>query len=873
MSNIRVNVGTPDDIPVPNTGVLTTTTGTTASGSSTFYIGIGVITTVILVVVLPIILVRKGVFKRPVSSFSLFSKKKLLPNILILALLSFGMTFSILDIAKHNTTETQAARTRDITNTLTIVAEDLEIDIGIDDEPVYKSAASVITVETGTDAGYTLSAYASNPDFVAEENPENKIHGLTGTGLTTLSENTWGISLTAPESQNSNTWQAMPATKQDAIVLKTTDEATAEGDQTTVYYGIYVNSEIPYGTYSGVINYVAVATITDPGFTVIFHGDDDLYFDEDKTEDVNIVHYAKHCEPVYGYIGQPVVLKTPNLEEDGTKTMPYYDYDGTGDDEDSWYEFAQGDYGNWGGSVRFEGAKYLKIEYVFDADAYSEISLYGEENDIHLYGRNRVLSDEKIINGEYFEAFFSFWVEYDSETGDSDGMDINHNYGFYTKVYPIYDEEKEGTTYQNNGDMCSWYVRDGQYKELINAHNAEFDSWESDDFHVDDWNYIIEQLNTDPEADSLLGWTIDVNATWSHVMNFTFDANGGQARQCIRTNNNSGECLEYETFTTYTERHPVDETVIDSTRARIFRGVYSREDGQYFTKDGYRLIGWSMDPNATTPDYSGYGSIHGILIPQGEARLDLTFYAVYEKVLTIQDLTYLQDFNNLTAGQKSDVISSMEDNTSYSLLDNRDDRSYSIAKLKYGVWMVDNLDLGRTTLETNLTSENTNLSATVTADTFNSWKKETRVGTYDDGEFIPVDGTDSVSGTIYGTLYNYYAVTAGTIYGSYGMDAQYDICPAGWKLPNIGDASSLINKYSTVNSARASVVNGGAAISMAGRVIGLEPLAGNGYYWTSSYRHRNTTYSLTVDIGRDVVSSTVYEPDRNYLHSIRCKLK
>lgn len=50
--------------------------------------------------------------------------------------------------------------------------------------------------------------------------------------------------------------------------------------------------------------------------------------------------------------------------------------------------------------------------------------------------------------------------------------------------------------------------------------------------------------------------------------------------------------------------------------------------------------------------------------------------------------------------------------------------------------MAKNLDLGRTTLTADLTSANTNLTNTITAPTFNNWKKESGTRTYTAGESI-----------------------------------------------------------------------------------------------------------------------------------------
>ena len=255
-------------------------------------------------------------------------------------------------------------------------------------------------------------------------------------------------------------------------------------------------------------------------------------------------------------------------------------------------------------------------------------------------------------------------------------------------------------------------------------------------------------------------------------------------------------------------------------------------------------------------------------------------------VLKDLSVTYLQDFNSLSTNDKTSIIASMAENTTYSLIDNRDNRSYKIAKLKDGkVWMAENLDLGRTTLSTNLTSANTNLSTTVTAATFNSWKKTSGTGTYDAGEFIPLTAqnsdngldTDITSGTPYGTLYNYYAASAGTITGNSNANhAQYDICPAGWRLPTggeYGEFQTLYQQYNSSASMRAPIANGGAAFTLAGRFKDSVPYDqnANGSYWSSSAfdsTGRKILYSNSAWI--DPISSYY---NRYMASSIRCVAK
>ena len=246
---------------------------------------------------------------------------------------------------------------------------------------------------------------------------------------------------------------------------------------------------------------------------------------------------------------------------------------------------------------------------------------------------------------------------------------------------------------------------------------------------------------------------------------------------------------------------------------------------------------------------------------------------------TISSLTYLQDFRNLSASDKTSVKNSMSYNTTYNLIDNRDNKTYKVAKLKdNNIWLAENLDLGRTTISTNLTSTNTNISTTVNASTFNGWIKSVSSATYTSAELIPVSGTDSTSGTPYGTLYNYCAASAGTIcVSSNSSDASYDICPAGWRLPIGGYSGEFqalygLSDYNSTDKLCAPIASGGAAFAHGGMFSYNDPPSGQGNsagYWSSRNRDGTDMYFLSIS---PAVNAVYYYP-RNTGFSVRCIVK
>ena len=214
---------------------------------------------------------------------------------------------------------------------------------------------------------------------------------------------------------------------------------------------------------------------------------------------------------------------------------------------------------------------------------------------------------------------------------------------------------------------------------------------------------------------------------------------------------------------------------------------------------------------------------------------------------TISQLTYMQDFRDLSADDLATVKMSMADRTTYNLIDNRDNKTYQVAKLKDGnIWMAENLDLGRTTLSNDLTSDNTHLETniTITASEFNGWIKSSGTTSSTTAELISIAGTDATSGTPYGTLYNYCAASAGTVCAAddeNNNDATSDICPAGWRLPTGGDSGEFkaligLTDYNTNTKLRSSIVNGGAACNLAGIFSSSTPTSRDsfGSYWSST---------------------------------------
>ena len=275
---------------------------------------------------------------------------------------------------------------------------------------------------------------------------------------------------------------------------------------------------------------------------------------------------------------------------------------------------------------------------------------------------------------------------------------------------------------------------------------------------------------------------------------------------------------------------------------------------------------------------------------------------------TISRLTYMQDFANLSATDLDSVKTSMVEDKAYELQDTRDNTTYHIAKLKDGkIWLLDNLalDLTDATVQSNLTPETTNATATsltalksgnrAAGDNYaNAGVSNWTSGASYSAPLVNLTNKDVIpsnaptGGKGYnkvGGYYNFCAASAGsycygngTSYGTPSGNATEDICPAGWRLPTgntTGEYAALANAiYGSTGSTSdtTAIANYRNALSL--------PLSGTfpngsayyqgdyGFFWSSTRGGSNYMYSLYAD------ADGVYPVDdgggRDGGNSVRC---
>lgn len=192
--------------------------------------------------------------------FNLSSKKNKIITVFIIAISVFFI-FNVLNQTQK--TDPTIAASND--EALSITTESVNLDIKREQgQSAFDYVQNNITVNNSTDNGYTLGIYATNTDLTASTDSSAKV-SMISSNDSALEQNTWGISTEIPFDQFSETWNPLPTSQDNPFVIKSTDQPTPTDDTTTVYYGAYIDANLPDGEYSGIsINYYGVANIVTP---------------------------------------------------------------------------------------------------------------------------------------------------------------------------------------------------------------------------------------------------------------------------------------------------------------------------------------------------------------------------------------------------------------------------------------------------------------------------------------------------------------------------------------------------------------------------------------------------------------------------------
>ncbi len=342
-SKLSVNVKYPEivvpdtDVPgadTPDTGMFSVSHNDMASNTNNMVVPIISVSIVVLVLVALVISAFKHHKHKKNNKFSIHTGKGALLRFTGLLALILVATFVFIKYNEKQDNNVNATGTNTNTNTeLSITTEDIDINVTLDDTPVFATTKSTVTVNAATTNGYTLMAYVdSNTSDLTNEtntNATTKITGLESSYSQPLTENTWGVALSLPENQDAPVFHGLPTKKEDAMMIKVTGStATNANDTTELYYATYVTPDLEEGTYTGAtVNYVAVTSpTTDDEITVRYNVfnpntyDFELFNTVTYGLDCSMTYIGDNCRKVYA--GESMAL---NAADGAIGTLPTFE--------------------------------------------------------------------------------------------------------------------------------------------------------------------------------------------------------------------------------------------------------------------------------------------------------------------------------------------------------------------------------------------------------------------------------------------------------------------------------------------------------------------------------------------------------------------
>lgn len=240
------------------------------------------------------------------------------------------------------------------------------------------------------------------------------------------------------------------------------------------------------------------------------------------------------------------------------------------------------------------------------------------------------------------------------------------------------------------------------------------------------------------------------------------------------------------------------------------------------TRPNYEFSGWYTDAAGTSGNE---------FVPNGNMTSGTTVYARWEEIPIMQNFTLADCQSQASSGNVT-------------VVDSRDNNSYTVRYINGACWMTQNLRLsgGRT-----LTSTDSNVTR--------SWSFPST--SLSSGNSYTEAYSTISSNASYGGYYNFCAASAGTVCSQAEMDATQDICPKNWRLPTYGEQSGITSYISAFSPVLSGYYNNGS----------LSATDFYGYWWSATAYDRYYQYFLYFD-GRSLLGSTRY--DTGYGFSVRC---
>ena len=551
----------------------------------------------------------------------------------------------------------------------------------------------------------------------------------------------------------------------------------AEGSTLKSTYQAYIAPTQTASTYTGQVKYVLVhphlapEPILDTQTEIIFNGNG-LTFPNGLS--TNRVVYEKVCTTDAGYVSSNYQERmTPNINTGGVQNGSYQLNE----------PLTQ--------PITISNADKLKIviEYgISDAMIAVITGTWDGENEPDEYkyiGSYSEGEDTYIIDGDTATFFMNSWNE----------AEVGYDFGFYAKVYPIYDEEVEGTTYEVFDEECNIVPQIGAY--------AETTTW--NDF----WYMMEDGYMSSYYDENEIKWFIEEHQEYLGGQTLTLYAYNPNT---IVYDGNNATAGTMEDFSTTIDGNTSDD------KAVLFAPNYYRT--------GYGFAGWSTDQNATV---NGNSKIYGPSeIVTGDEIFSngthqVTLYAVW-----VPTNGTMQNFS----------CSSLSSGEVTALSDSRDTNVYTVGKMQDGkCWMMENLRLDAANSldstkaqgyggnfvgladpeDENFTSYSTTANSLYSTSNITGDNQSNRFPRYNNNH-TKIGGTNA-SGTPlvpipdynmrneepvqwygYGNYYTWAAAIADTTDYTTETNTTTSICPSNWHLPTTTESNELIEAFGGIGS-------------------------------------------------------------------------
>ena len=363
---------------------------------------------------------------------------------------------------------------------------------------------------------------------------------------------------------------------------------------------------------------------------------------------------------------------------------------------------------------------------------------------------------------------------------------------------------------RDNQDYTVAKIDDGLYWMIDNLRTMGTISAELSNFYGDDFELREDSLLEGDSYDNALAAYDEEHPEYGAYYNYCAASVGTSCSNEKTEDARSDICPAGWRLPTIDEM-TIIANATELERNVVLAGMYN--GGNLYSAESYGFWWASTGYSGVSQNtmYASYRTINQFATGVDNKSDGGSIRCVYD-ITTIDDVDSLQDFYRFSKASKTSILNSMQEEVPYVRTDRRDGQEYNIAKLKDGrVWLLDNLRLGAAELTEGLSVENTNMSSEIDFDieeakqgSFSSNSEGYTTAVIDasianEPAVYPASYTGEIGSV--GAYYNYCAASAGTYCDDLfeaSDHAEYDVCPAGWRMPTAGPLNEHDGEYDVI---------------------------------------------------------------------------